>query len=408
MHENIPFNPLEPAQGAQFFGRQDELEWIVRGVERSAKLLLYGAAGMGKSSLAREAASQVTNGKAASHAFGVDLSRYRTLDQLIAGFREAALPLMSSGSADAGRVAGDIANRVAGGVLPALDENSAAMGPVGILALLDRMNLHARTRGAPTLVVIEHYEQLGRFQAPALEEGLRGALAGHRSLSYLVTGEERAIKKLAAGAAAGLGNAPVETRRLGPLPAHAFAGWIDAQFASQSIVAPGVGSACVDQAGPRTRDIIELASRTFVMAASTRFANRVTVDQALEQSIAEKTPDFLSQWNRLSAPERAVVNVLAAGKGRTLLSADGYKKAGVKSDTELKEAVAGLEDKQIVESGNGLDVRFSSPLFRGWAMQARLTWNRGAGGPMVGETGPRFAFNFRVGREEKRGASVAI
>jgi len=402
-----PFDSTTPAFGPRFFGREDELNWILSGVERCAKLLLHGPSGIGKSSLAAEAAARLGQKAGASNALGLDLSRYTDLPGLIQGMRDGALPLMSSGAADPGEVFGDLATRAAGAAMPALDEGAAAMGPVAVLALLDRLNLHARTRGSPTLVVIEHYEQLPKFGAPVLEEGLRGALVGHRSLCYVITGEERAIKELAAKVPGGTSQG-VETRRLGPPPPHAFARWIEEQFQKANVVAPGVGSACVDNAGPRTRDIVNLAEKTFTLSVTTRFANRATVESAMEQSISEKAPGFVEKWGRLSAPEKAVINALAAGKAKSLLGPDGYRVAGLRNDAELKQAMAGLQDKRIVESGSALDVRFSSPLFRGWAMQARMTWNRNAGEGMVGEPGPRFAFNMSLGRESRRAPSVAV
>ena len=78
-----------------------------------------------------------------------------------------------------------------------------------------------------------------------------------------------------------------------------MAEWIDERF-NQAFGKPySVGAECIRLAGPRTRDIVKLARKSFVFAQRSQKIVSLVAD-AIQQLVSEEDDFLRPQWDHLS------------------------------------------------------------------------------------------------------------
>ena len=366
--KETPFNPSGFAMDEGFTDRVDELKWLVGGARRHAKLLAYGPRRMGKSSCLLRA-GEILKREHDGHVLYVDLSRYSNLvdaanallkeaDAALHGWsrwRNFLIQAMKGVTFRAGTISVGLEMK---------DRDKSDHVTV-FLEVLDSLNTAASKRKGPLVVAIDEFQDIVRLGADRAEWALRSALQGHRSLGYFLAGSEaHLIEKMTS--AQGAFFELLETKAIGPIAREEMARWIDTQFARERLKAAGVGAACCEYAGDRTRDIVDLARRTYERALSKRSADRTTVEAALEELIADKEDPFFRIWSSLPTAQQAVLQAIAAEHGRELGATAVRRRFGIKSTGESSHAANALVEKgHLQRLGRGAFV-FDSPFFKRW------------------------------------------
>lgn len=369
--ENSPFDLYSLAMGDSLFGRDDELAWLQRRFSSGANLLLFGAEGVGKSSLLQQAGAEfaalqrgfLIRLELSFHKTGVDAAR--VLD--------AAAESLSGGSppANAGRVFGDVGRQTGADVRP--DPRSVPAGELSqgtaLLKSLQRLNTLATARSLSVVVAFDSFHHVGRLGGTSLESRLFESTRANTALGHVFAANSDVLTGQTPEALRNL-HTLVESRRIGALEPHAFGQWIDRRFAERNIVARGVGASCIDIGGSNTAQVIELAQRTFEFSTVARFANEATVRSVLDAAARAKNAEFLSTWSALSEAEKKVLTAIARKGGPALT--ESTSKAGVKTDEPLRSAVEQLRDKRLVQQVGPGKFQVASPLFKQWTLTAGL------------------------------------
>ncbi|MFP4624095.1 MAG: hypothetical protein ACLFRX_07965 [Gemmatimonadota bacterium] len=241
-----------------------------------------------------------------------------------------------------------------------------------LVDVLDTIEALARERGVLLGLVLDEFQDLAEIGGERVEWAVRGAIQKHEHVSYIFAGSKpHLIRRMLHDKGRALYQLADELP-FGPIDPLRMAEWIDERLGSAGIESAGAGAACVAVAGPRTRDIVELARKCADRAASAGSADADSVHQAFLELIFEKDDGIRSWWDGLTALQQ---NVLRAVAG----SADGLTTARTRrrftlpsTGSAANTAKALLEGGRLVRTDNGSGYVFDNPFVRGWVVYHAL------------------------------------
>lgn len=379
-----PFRIEGVVRPPHFADREDELARIGRALRSpGAKLLVYGPRRMGKTSaivVARERYEE-EGGAAVLADFSTassvaDLSR-RLLSAAgrALGQRWRDLPTelvrrldVSLGLETDPRTGTPVPKLEAGLRGRPVEEQYETLGQ-----LLDALEEMAESRDEALAVVLDEFQEIHRFGGEDAEWRLRGILQHHEHTSYVLAGSkaslirrmvdrDRAFYKLA------------DLLAFGPIAPGTLAGWIDDRFAEAGVSRPGVGSLCARAAGPRTRDVVQLARRAFDRStgASGEEDAESLVRRAFREIVDEEDDLARALWEGLTSNQQNVLRAVAAAEEglttRRTLDTFGLPASGSVSNL----VAAFVEDGYLVKTDLPPGYDFDSPFLRGWVVEHAL------------------------------------
>ena len=385
-----PFRIHGVVGGEYFTNRTVEIERMVNMLaEPGSKLLVYGPRRMGKTSTILQAISRINKG--GKHAFLADLSTAST-----------AVDMGNKILAEASRVLGkswkdfisDIASKLnvsisltpdpgTGTILPSMDFNlrnrNTGEQRKTLGGVLDAINEIAGERKKTIGIALDEFQEIHNFGGETAEWDLRGTIQRHGNISYLLAGSrEHLIHRmiLNKGALYKL----VDKMPFGPMDAQYLANWIDTRLRSAGIKAAKLGAAIVGAAGPRTRDVVQVARKCFDLTHSKGVAASSDVEESFKDIVEEEYDLLLSHWNSLTAHQQNVMRAVAAGiKGlttRETLKRFGLGTSGTAVNTANTLVRGGYlikndpYSRKRVTTSTGYE--FDSPFFKSWVMRYTL------------------------------------
>ncbi len=378
-----PINPFRiggvVAEGF-FTNRADELRRIEKALlSPGDKLLVFGPRRMGKSSTLDRAIASVTARKGV--AFRADLSGATTVTDIanrilqgasraigrrwqdvLAGFLKA-LTLRVSLSLDP----------VTGLALPSLSlegrSDSLEEQRATLQRVLDTIDQVAAQRKARIGIVLDEFQTIARFGGEGAEWHLRGIIERHQHVAYVGAGSELSLL----AAMQGEGRAFYKLFRplhLGPIDPGHMARWIDERLAGARVPPGGIGARVVATAGPRTRDIVELARAVYDVAAPVGAVTTATLDDALQELLDSYGEAFRRLWDDLPPSQQNVLRAVAVGEPK-LYARHSLQRFGFRSSAEVAQAVEWLEKREIL-TRDGKTVIFDNPFFQAWVAENAL------------------------------------
>lgn len=392
-----PFRVQGVVRPPQFTDREEALERIAAALRSpGSKLLVYGPRRMGKTSTLVVAADEVEEDGGA-----VVMADFSTVSSVA----DLAHRLLTAAGRALGRrwrdLPGELARRLevslrletdpgTGLPVPALDarlrrrpadEQYETFG-----RLLDGLEEMAREREARLAVVLDEFQEIHRLGGEEAEWRLRSVIQHHETVSYVLAGSRSSLIRRMVGrdrAFYGL----VDLLHFGPLEPDYFAGWVDRRMEDAGVPRPGLGERCVLAAGPRTRDVVQLARRAFDLAVEEEppevgeerpavEEERGDVDglvrRALREIVTEEDDLARVFWEGLTSNQQNVVRAVAAAD-RGLTTADTRARFALPASGSVTNAV-----KKLVKDGYLIDVDgapgydFDSPFLRGWVVEHAL------------------------------------
>ena len=391
-----PFRIHGIVTGESFADRVDELARLERALtDAGSKLLMYGPRRMGKTSVLLRAVEEVNED--GGHALFADLSTASSAADMSNRILAAAGTVLGRSF---GNFISDLVQRIrasvtltadpaTGLVLPGLDlqardwdadRQRQTLGDV-----LDAIDEMAGRRGVVIGVALDEFQEITSFGGKKTEWHLRGVMQRHQHLAYVLSGSREHIIARMTGSA-GAFYKLVDKMPFGPIDADELAAWIDRRFRAGGLRANDIGTAIVANAGPRTRDIMQLARVCYDRAGGGSAVSPKDVLPALREIAAEEHDLHHTIWRALTPLQQNVLRAVAAADAgltsRRVLQqfALGSSGAAVNAAASLLED--GLLTRTDAYTGARVDTAvgyaFDSPFFDAW-VRANTLSDLGAG-----------------------------
>ena len=314
-----PFRIHGTVAGSYFTNRASEMRRLAGTLaEPGAKLLVMGERRVGKTSTLLRAVGR--HRRAGGHAVLVDCSTATSLAEVAGRILEAAaLGMTKAGFGDlmSAFVRGVSVSLSAhtdagtGLVVPTLEmsarRESAAAQQRTVGDVLDTLDRIAAHHGTTVGLVLDEFQEIHALGGEHAEWHLRGVMQHHQHLSYILSGSRPSLLREMLGPGRAFYQM-LDVMEFGPIEAHHLGTWIDARLTGAGVRARGVGARCVAVAGPRTRDVVQLARKVYDLAAAEREtrADVTTTDAAFAELVEEMDDALRAQWEDATLLQRNV------------------------------------------------------------------------------------------------------
>jgi hypothetical protein len=380
-----PFDIGLIARGNHFADREQEVARIVQAFQSpGSRLVVYGDRRLGKSSAVDRAAQVARKAKqkvvVATLATATDTAD--AAQQIVRGVREQI-----------GRNWRATLEGVASRLQATMEVSppDAAGAPPGVRLVFglreqgsQRRNLLWEALGAVNAqmeaersilgIAIDEFQRIHEWGGEDAEWALKAALETHRNLAYVLAGSKR---HLIEGMITSKGRAlwkQVDALPFQPIDPQVMSEWMHGH-ASRTGVSFSL-SACdliAELAGPRTRDIVQLARAAWDAASRTGQVDEVVVEDVMETLVKEQGALFSALWRGLQPTDQRVLRAIAAEPDLALLSADTLQRYRLGPKSSVSTALARMVDNEVLAQDDGRRYAFDDPFFRRWVQVFALT-----------------------------------
>jgi len=236
---------------------------------------------------------------------------------------------------------------------------------------LDMLDALAAERNVRLGIILDEFQEIHRLEGEAAEWHLRGVMERHAHLTYLLAGSRTAlIHRMVSDPGRALYKL-LDVLHLGPMEDDHLARWIDERMADSGKPLRGLGARCLEVAGPRTRDVVQLARSVWRAWTEGEEVDSL-VEAAFRDVIAEEDVIARTLWEGLTPHQQDVLRAVA-GAQAGLTSRETLERFSLPSSGTVSNTAQALvaEDLLVkVDSTPGYD--FESPFFRGWVVTRTL------------------------------------
>lgn len=235
-----------------------------------------------------------------------------------------------------------------------------------LAAVLDAIEALATARRTHVGIVLDEFQEIHRFGAESAEAHLRGVIQRHRRVSYVLAGSDERLIQAMTGRARPFYRL-LDPLHIGPIDPGHMARWIESRMQGAGVrPARELGALVVRVAGPRTRDIVQLARATFAAGSATGAASEDTVTAAFRQIALDEDAPIRALWEGLSPLQQNVLRALAVQHTGLTTKAVRARFALGASGAATKAAQTLVERDLLVKEAAGYS--FDSPFLRAWVL----------------------------------------
>lgn len=250
-------------------------------------------------------------------------------------------------------------------VAPATDSRDALV----ITDVLDAVEQELAARNITLGLGLDEFQRLGRWYGADIAWQLKEMLERHRRIAYVLAGSERTlVEQMLQDRKAGLWKV-VDVLDMQPVPENEMAPWI-VKRAHETGVALTLATAThlIELAGPRTRDIVQLARATWDAAQSGGSADMAAPDRALYDLVIEQGALHQRQWDQLPDNARSALIALAMEPDVQLLAAATLKRYALGPKSTVSDVLDDLCEREILfrRTSSVTTFEFDDPFFRYW------------------------------------------
>lgn len=385
-----PFKIHGIVEGKFFADRTKEVLRIRQCLtEPGCKLLVYGPRRMGKTSAILNAIKKNNNN--GGYAFLADLSTSSSAVDIGNRILDSASKIMSKSFKE---FITDLISNLnisislshdtrTGLILPSIDfklrgepqENQRkTLGKI-----LDALNAVAKQKNILIGIALDEFQEIHKFGAKEAEWELRASIQQHSNISYVLAGSQKHIIERMISNTGALYKL-VDKLTFGPIDPIYLSSWIDKRMNENRVVSKGIGKIIIYLAGTRTRDIMQLARRTFEITFKRKKANENDVKTAFMEIVEEEHDLFLTIWNSLTAHQQNTLRAAATNANRLtskeIIERFSLGASGTVSNTLKKLIEEGYLirtesiNKKGILSSSGYD--FDNLYFKQWVINHTL------------------------------------
>lgn len=264
---------------------------------------------------------------------------------------------------------------VTGLAIPTLDASLRARDPdvqqETFGNTLDTLDALAAERGARLGIILDEFQEIRRLGGESAEWHLRGVIERHPHLSYVLAGSHTTLIQRMVSDPGRAFFKLLDVLHMGPMEDEHFARWIDERMAGSGRPAPGLGARCLEIAGPRTRDVVQLARSSWrawsVDGEVEKIASVAFLDVVTDEDVIARVV-----WAGLTPHQQDVLRAVAGAQAgltaRETLERFALPASGTVSNTAAALVAEGL----LVKADTAPGYDFESPYFRGWVVLRAL------------------------------------
>lgn len=380
-------NPFEIgliAQGNHFADREDEVARIAHAFQSpGSRLVVYGDRRLGKSSTLGRAAEQARKNKmkVAVVTLATATDPADAAQQIVRAVREQigrSWRATLDGIADRLQATMEVKPGAAPGAPPSirfgfgLREQGEERKKL-LWDALDAVNAQMEAEGSTLGIGIDEFQRIHEWGGEDAEWALKASLETHRNLAYVLAGSKRhLIEAMITSKGRALWK-QVDSLSFGPIDPRILAEWIH-QHAARTGITFSL-AACdliVSLAGPRTRDIVQLARATWDAAARMAEVDEHAVEAAMETLVEEQGALFAAQWRGLQAANQRVLRALAAEPDIAIQSSGALQRYRLGPKSTVSSALARLVEHEALARDDAGRYTFDDPFFRRWVQRHAL------------------------------------
>lgn len=367
-----PFHYGTPVTGAQFVGRQREVEALVGRVRDGINVVLLSPRRYGKTSVLlraverleaatkrpaiisvnvlRCATPEALAGRLAAGAFAIPAGRWHRAKQAVPEFvrRLRVSPSVTFGSDGQ----------------PAFTFSSAA-SPVGLDTVLGDVYglLAAESATRPAALVLDEFQSITSLGAH-LPMALKALADEYPTVSLVIAGSrQHLMDRLVATEAAPL-YGMAQKLALGPIPDGEMAEFLCARaLAGRKRMSPGAAQRIVELAGPVPNDIQRLAYEAFEVAGQR--VDDTAIEDGMAQAVAHEWATYADLYGNRPPGQQRVLVALSTGGDDPPFSAAFVKRCGLANASSVKRALDALEQIEVAVERDGRWV-VGDPFLAAW------------------------------------------
>jgi hypothetical protein len=374
-----PRNPFEiglRASGSHFADREAETARIARAfTEPGTKLVVYGDRRLGKSSAMDRAAQDVR--KAGQRVAIASLATAKDS-------ADAAQRVLAAVISNVGNSWREIAEQMAGymkgtvelkpstepGALPSVAFGFGTRGRDFEHRLLpdalDAVNTMMDKRSMFLGIGLDEFQRIHEWGGEAAEWALKDVFEQHRNIGYVLAGSKRhQIEAMVTSKGRALWK-QVDLLAFGPIDPDQLAAWIVQHAGRTGVNIPRAeADAIIRYAGPRTRDIVQLARAVWDDSARAKEVPSGAAAVSMERLVREQAAFHESLWRGLSVSQAKVLRAMAADPEVQIMSVAAASRYGLGAKSTIGSALDALVEAEVL-ARDGSRYTFDDPFFRRW------------------------------------------
>jgi hypothetical protein len=246
--------------------------------------------------------------------------------------------------------------------------------------VLYALNASAKARRLTLGVALDEFQEIHKFGGETAEWDLRAAFQHHHHIGYVLAGSrEHLIHRMIVSQ--GALYKMVDKLAFGPIDPIHLAEWIDHRIKCAGFKKTDAGTCIVQTAGPRTRDILQLARKCYDLAVSKGSVTLDTLKQAFDEIVSEEYDLLYACWHSLTPHQQNVLRAVAANQNglttQESLARFSLGQSGTVANTVAALIKAGHLVREDAYTGKRVSTpvgyAFDSPFFKAWVIRHTLT-----------------------------------
>lgn len=238
-----------------------------------------------------------------------------------------------------------------------------------VTEVLDAIEAELEARDVTLGLALDEFQRLGRWYGDDIAWQMKELLERHRRIAYVLAGSERSLlEQMLKDRKAGLWKV-VDVLPMQPVPTADMVRWIAERSAATGVMIDVIVAAAIARlAGPRTRDIVQLARATWDIARTDGAAMREAAERALDMLVHEQGAMHERQWDRLTDVARALLIALASTPDLQILAARTLADFALGPKSTVGSALDDLVDREVLvrRPGRAVAYDFDDPFFKRW------------------------------------------
>jgi hypothetical protein len=232
---------------------------------------------------------------------------------------------------------------------------------------------------------IDEFQRIHEWGGEEAEWSLKAAMETHRNLAYVLAGSKRHLIEAMVSRKGRALWKQVDVLPFPPIDPGILSEWIHQQAARTGVsFSLAACDTIVALAGPRTRDVVQLARAAWGSASRRGEADESTVGAAMDALVREAGALFAALWRERQSVDQRILRALAARRDLEPTAADALQRYRLGPKSTVSSALPRLLEQEVLTRTDEGRYAFDDPFFRRW-VQVNALGDLGLPVPALGE-----------------------